>query len=123
MIIKNEPMEDGSVSVTKQFGTASENMQTAELIVYESDFDTEYFEVDSDYVLGTATLELPGNLPEGAPIQVTFTLSHEGILEVTGIDMTTNREVHATMQASAGSTMSKEEVKAAKEKINGITVE
>lgn len=123
MIIKNEPMEDGSVSVTKQFGTASENMQTAELIVYESDFDTEYFEVDSDYVLGTATLELPGNLPEGAPIQVTFTLSHEGILEVTGIDMTTNREVHATMQASAGTTMSKEEVKAAKEKINGITVE
>ena len=123
MIIKNEKMENGFVSVTKQFGTAAENQQTAELIVYESDFDTEYFEVDSDFVLGTATLELPGNLPAGAPIQVTFTLNNEGILEVTGRDMTTNREIHATMQATAGTTMSKEDVQAAKAKTKSIAVE
>ena len=123
MIIKNEKMENGFVSVTKQFGTAAENQQTAELIVYESDFDTEYFEVDSDFVLGTATLELPGNLPAGAPIQVTFTLNNEGILEVTGRDMTTNREIHATMQATAGTTISKEDVQAAKAKTKSIAVE
>lgn len=123
MIIKNEKMENGFVSVTKQFGTAAENQQTAELIVYESDFDTEYFEVDSDFILGTATLELPGNLPAGAPIQVTFTLNNEGILEVTGRDMTTNREIHATMQATAGTTMSKEDVQAAKAKTKSIAVE
>lgn len=123
MIIKNEKMENGFVSVTKQFGTAAENQQTAELIVFESDFDTEYFEVDSDFILGTATLELPGNLPAGAPIQVTFTLNNEGILEVTGRDMTTNREIHATMQATAGTTMSKEDVQAAKAKTKSIAVE
>ena len=123
MIIKNEKMENGFVSVTKQFGTAAENQQTAELIVFESDFDTEYFEVDSDFILGTATLELPGNLPAGAPIQVTFTLNNEGILEVTGRDITTNREIHATMQATAGTTMSKEDVQAAKAKTKSIAVE
>lgn len=123
MIIKDERMENGSVSVTKQFGTASENQETAELIVFESDFKTEYFDVDSDFILGTATLELPGNLPAGAPIQVTFTLNNEGILEVTGRDMTTNREIHATMQATAGTTMSKEDVEAAKVKTSSIAVE
>lgn len=123
MIIKNEKMENGFVSVTKQFGTAAENQETAELIVFESDFDTEYFEVDSDFILGTATLELPGNLPAGAPIQVTFTLNNEGILEVTGKDMTTNREIHATMQATAGTTTTKEDVQAAKAKTKSIAVE
>lgn len=123
MIIKNVKMEKGSVSVTKQFGTAEANQETAELVVYESDFDTEYYEVDEDFNLGTASLELPGNLPAGAPIQVTFTLNNEGILEVTGCDMTTGREIHATMQATAGTTMSKEDVEAAKAKSKSIAVE
>lgn len=123
MIIKNVKMENGSVSVTKQFGTADDNQETAELVVYESDFDSEYYDVDEDFTLGTCSLELPGNLPAGAPIQVTFTLNNEGILEVTGRDMTTNKEIHATMQATAGTTMSKEDVAAAKVKSKNIAVE
>lgn len=123
MIIKNVKMENGFVSVTKKFGTAAENQATAEIVVYESDFDVEYYEVDEDYRLGVACLELPGNLPEGAPIQVTFTLNKEGILEVTGLDLTGGKEIHATMQAAAGTTMSKEEVEAAREKSKNIVVE
>lgn len=123
MIIKNEKMPNNIVSVTKTFGTADDNQETAELVVYESDFSTEYYEVDEDFNLGTASLELPGNLPAGAPIQVTFTLNNEGILEVTGRDMTTNKEIHATMQATAGTTMSKEDVAAAKAKSKSIAVE
>lgn len=46
----------------------------------------------------------------GAQLNVTFTLNKEGILEVTGRDLTTNREIHATMQATAGTIMSSEEV-------------
>lgn len=123
MIIKNEKMENGFVSVTKMCGTVEDNQETAELVVYESDFESEYYDVDDDLILGTCSLELPGNLPSGAPIQVTFTLNNEGILEVTGIDMTTNNEIHASMQATAGTTMSKEDVAAAKEKSKNIAVE
>ena len=54
---------------------------------------------------------------------MTFTLNKEGILEVTGRDLTTNREIHATMQATAGTIMSSEEVAAAKAKSKGIAVE
>lgn len=123
MIIKNVKMENGFISVTRKFGTAEENQETAELAVYESDFDTEYYEVDEDFNLGMAYLELPGNLPAGAPIQVTFTLNNEGILELTGIDMTSGKEIHATMQATAGTMMSKEEVENARAKSKNIIVE
>lgn len=123
MIIKNVRMDDGFISVTKQFGTAEADQETAELSVYESDFDSAYYEVDEDFNLGKASLELPGNLPAGAPIQVTFTLNNEGILELTGIDMTSGKEIHATMQATAGTTMSKEDVQAARDKSKNIVVE
>lgn len=123
MIIKNVKMENGSISVTKQFGTADDNQGTAELVVYESDFDSDYYEVDEDFNLGTASLDLPGNLPAGAPIQVTFTLNNEGILEVTGVDMTSGKEIRATMQATAGTTMSKGDVEAARAKSKNIVVE
>ena len=120
MIIKNEPMPDGSISVTKEFGTNVANQESAELVVYESDFMEETFDVDKDFVLGTATLELPGNLPAGSPIQVTFTLSTEGILEVSGVDKTTGREVHATMQAKGS--MAEEKVDELKEKSKQMVV-
>lgn len=123
MIIKDVLMPGGSLSVTRQFGTVDANQETAELVVFENDFHDEYFDVDTDFILGNATLNLPGNLPAGAPIEVTFTLNKEGILEVTGRDLTTNREIHATMQATAGTIMSKEEVAAAKAKSKGIAVE
>lgn len=123
MIIKNVKMEDGFISVTRRFGTAEVDQETAELVVYESDFDSQYYEVDEDFNLGKASLELPGNLPAGAPLEVTFTLNNEGILEITGVDMTSGKEIHATMQATAGTTMSKEDVKAARDKSKNIVVE
>ncbi len=120
MIIKNEPMPNGAISISKTFGTHDDNQNTAELVVYESDFMEDYFEVDEDFVLGTATLELPGNLPAGSPIEITFTLNTEGILEVSGVDKTTNKEVHATMQAKG--IMAEVKVDELKEKSRGIVI-
>lgn len=120
MIIKNESMPDGFVSISKTFGTYEANMDSADIIVYESDFMDEYFDIDEDYVLGTASLELPGNLPEGAPIEITFKLNSEGILEVTGKDLTSNKEVHATMRAKG--IMAAEKVEELKEKSKNITL-
>lgn len=123
MILKNSAMENNRYSVTKQFGTVDADQDTAELVVYESDIMDEYYDVDDDYVLGTAVLELPPHLPAGAPIEVTFTLNQEGILEVTGRDLTGNREIHATMQAASGTTLSNEEVAAVREKSKNVAVQ
>jgi len=120
MIIKNEAMPDGAITISKTFGTFEDNMDTAEIIVYESDFMDDVFEVDEDFVLGTATLELSGDLPAGSPIEITFTLNTEGILEVSGVDKTTNREVHATMQSKG--IMAEEKVDELKEKSKQMVV-
>lgn len=120
MIIKNESMPNGAITVSQTFGTHVANMDTAEIVVYESDFMDEIFEVDEDFVLGTATLELPGNLPADSPIEITFTLNTEGILQVSGVDKTTNREVHATMQSKG--IMAEEKVDELKEKSKQMVV-
>lgn len=120
MIIKNEAMPDGAITISRTFGTFEDNMNTAEIIVYESDFMEDVFEVDEDFVLGTATLELSGDLPAGSPIEITFTLNTEGILEVRGVDKTTNREVHAAMQSKG--IMAEEKVDELKEKSKQMVV-
>jgi len=123
MIIKNTPMRDGLASVSKRFGTVEDDQRDAELVVFETDCCEETFEVNEEFVLGTANLELPSGLAAGSPIEVTFTLNKEGILEVTGRDLVGNREVHATMQASSGATMSDADVEAAKQRSKNITIE
>ena len=101
MIIKNQSMPDGAVSVSKQFGTFAANQTSVEIVVFENDFMDEYFEVDEDYILGTALLEdLPDNLPANSPIEVTFALGINGILDVTGRDVTSGKTIHTTMQAT-----------------------
>ena len=120
MIIKNQSMPDGSISVSKIFGTNEDNQENCELIVYESDFMEDYFDIDKDFILGTATLELPENLPAGSPIEITFTLNTEGILKVSGVDKTTNREVHTTMQSKG--IMAEEKVDKLKEKSKHMVV-
>ena len=120
MILKNESMPNGAVSVTRQFGTAKANQDTAELVVFENDFMKEYFAVDDDYILGTATLTLLGNLPEGSPIEVTFALNTEGILEISGRDLTSGEEVRATMQAKG--VMATDKVDELKEKSKNVIV-
>ena len=121
MIIKNSPMPKGSVRVSRTFGTASPNQETAEIVVFENDFPDEYFDVDEDYKLGDASLELPGNLPAGSPIEIMFELNAEGILEIFGRDVTSGKEIRATMKVK-DNPMSAEKVEELKEKSKAIVV-
>jgi len=120
MILKNESMPNGLASVTRQFGTVQANQDSAELVVFENDFDAEYFDIDESLILGTATLLLPENLPAGAPIEVIFALNSEGILEISGRDLTSGKEVNATMQAKG--VMDSGTVAGIKEKSKNIVV-
>jgi molecular chaperone DnaK (HSP70) len=120
IIIKNNPMPDGSVCITKPFGTNVDNQKDVLLQVYENDFEDEYFDVDRDYFLGDATLELPGNLPRGSDIDVTFTLNNEGKLDVTGRDVTSGKEIKVTMYAKG--IMTKEQVEEGTKKVQALTV-
>lgn len=120
MIIKNTEMPDGCISAVKKFATQEDNQSTAVLQVYESDFSEETYDVDEQYKLGEAVLELAGNTPAGSGIEVTFTLNREGILEVTGKELSSGNDVHATMQATG--VMAEEKVEELKKKTGMIAI-
>ena len=61
-------------------------MDNAEIVVYETDVMEDVYDVGMNEELGTAILDLPPNLPAGAPIQITFSLSTDGLLSLKGVD-------------------------------------
>lgn len=123
MIQKNVPLQDGKYTFSSVFGTHEDNQDSAQIKVYETDVDEEYFEIPGeDFVLGEAELKLSGKLPAGSKLEVTFTLDREGILKVTGKDLTDGNVIEATMKAHGDLSMTKEEVQAAKEKSKGLVV-
>lgn len=89
------------VTISQDFCTAYDNMDNAEIVVYETDVVEEIYDVGTNKVLGTAILDLPPNLPAGAPIQITFSLSTDGLLSLKGVDLTSNKEITAEMKSDA----------------------
>ncbi|WP_374123253.1 Hsp70 family protein [Leptotrichia hongkongensis] len=120
MIIKNEPMNNGVVSVSQIFGTLYYDQQTVSIEIFENDYMDEYFDVDDDLKIGEAILDMPERLPEGSPIEVTLKLNKEGILDVKGLDKTGNREVNARMETKG--VMSEEELEKIKQRSQAIVV-
>ncbi len=119
MIFKDTKIpESGEVTVTKTFGTAEANQDSVDLKVYESVFADEYYDIDEEFLLGNAVLELPGNLPAYSPIEVTFTLNNEGILIITGRDPVGGKDISATLQATGVMSQEKvEEIKKTSSKV------
>ena len=120
MIIKNQPLNNGFLEVSKVFGTYYENQESVNIAIYENDSMEEYFELEENLKLGDVNLELPKSLPKKSPIEITLKLTKEGILEVKGLDKTSNKEVKVEMNAKG--IMSKEELEKIKLKVQGITL-
>ena len=120
MIIKNEPMPNGVLEISKIFGTLHYDQATVNIEIYENDYMDKYFEVDGDLKIGDVILELPRKLEAGSPIEITLRLNNEGILDVKGLDKIGNREVNARMETKG--VMSEEEVEKLKQKSQGIAI-
>ena len=117
-------VDDEIPSITTQiFPTAFEGQSGVNLVCYEN---TE--RVENNYLLGletstevgSAILEFEYPLPLGSEIEITFSLSEDGLLKVYGKDLTTNREIESVFQTE--SILSQEELNQAKEQRKSITV-
>ena len=120
MIIKNQPLNNGFLEVSKVFGTYFENQEIVNIAIYENDSMEEYFELEENLKLGDVNLELPKGLPKKSPIEITLKLTKEGILEVKGLDKTSNKKVKVEMNTKG--IMLKEELEKIKCKVQGITL-
>ena len=77
-------------------------------------------ELETSTEVGSAILEFEYPLPIGSEIEITFSLSEDGLLKVYGKDLTTNRDIESIFQTE--SILSQEELSQAKEQRKSITV-
>lgn len=97
IIIKNTLFNDDALTLSKTIRTFVGKQRTITLDLCSNDFFDEYFDVNKGYETFIAFLDLPDNLPVDAPIEITFSIYHNGVFEITSKDLTRNKEIHVTI--------------------------
>jgi molecular chaperone DnaK (HSP70) len=101
--------------VTQQFGT-HENNQTGVLLRCMENVhrlgDDDLTEISDSTEIGHAELRFDRPLPQDSPVEITFSLTADGLLTVHGLDLTTNKEIEAVFETAA--ILSQEEVEKSK---------
>lgn len=115
IIIANTTVPCGE---TKTFLTIDDNQKDVALKVYESQFGEDLIELDDGEMIGEATLELQGNAPAGAQIEVNIMVNENGTVEVTGKEKSSGKEVKSRFERQ--SSISAEELEQVKELSNKL---
>ncbi|MGI6362272.1 MAG: Hsp70 family protein [Bacillota bacterium] len=84
-------------SVTNRFGTKVDNQTEALIVVLENDWNEDKVPLEYGKEIGQVALALPSGLPSNSPIEITYTITLEGILDVKGLDLTGYKDCHATI--------------------------
>ena len=105
----------------QRFVTREDNMDEAELVFYETESDEDRVELEFGRELGTAILELPGNLPAGSPIEIQITVNKEGLLSFEGRDCTNGGVVTGVFEVKDG--LTRRQVNELRQKHRDIVVE
>jgi len=114
-VVFNLVLADDKVpaEATQSFGTYADDQIQVDLRCIESRLrDQRQIELDQGSVIGTAILPFTRPLPRGSQVEITFRLGPDGLLHLTGRDLTTDQEVQARFETD--SVMSTEEVEASR---------
>ena len=120
--IQNLIFKDSEVPLdeTLDCSTFADRQISVSLEVFESDITDQIYEFIEEYKLGEATLQFDSPMPVGSPVRVNFKLAADGILHLTGTDLTSGKEIKADMQSSG--IMTKEQILEQKSVIQGIKI-
>ena len=105
-IFKNQKIdpEKGAYENTQRFGTVDAGQTSVLVQVYENDSEEEKVDKDRE-ALASASIDLSGtNLPKGSPIDVTFVLSEQGILDVRAIEPSSGQSCEVEVEVKGGLT-------------------
>lgn len=103
------------------FHTETADASFIELRVFSNNIPEADAPLEDSEEIGVTSLEVPSELPAGAPIRVKFTISTEGALQMEATDLTTGANVQANFVADVG--MSQEEINDAVERSHDLVVE
>lgn len=112
LIVINEAVP---LVVSRRFGTYEDNQEGVTLRCVENTerfgVDDGPFTLDTSTEVGSAELRFSRGLPKDSPVEVTFSLSDDGLLSVHGNDLTTNQEIDAEFQTAGALTAEQVEEK------------
>jgi len=97
---------------SQRFGTYEDGQTQVDLRCMESLVDAETLELADGVELGQAVLTFERALPEGAPVEITFRLAADGLLQMRAEDLTTHGEIDVEFRTEA--ILSREEAEAAR---------
>ncbi len=95
MILKNA---DLPAEVSKEFYTLADNQKMVSLEVYECMVMEDEVDPEMGKAVGTAQLNLAPGTAKGTPIQITFRLNPEGLLEVKGEERKSGNSIEAKFE-------------------------
>jgi molecular chaperone DnaK len=106
---------------TKTYATVEAGQRRVDIRVMENTQRGRDVPIEHGRPIGRAVLELSSGLPRGAPVDITFELTPDGRLKVTGRDLAdTSKEIIAVVETDRG--LSEEELEQAKARAQGIKV-
>ena len=118
LIVKHTPVPTEG---RQTFGTAGANADEIDLVVFINNESQSDVSPDVSEELGNAVFTLDGNLPEKAPIEITFKLDEQGSLTLVGLDKTHGKRIEADFKSDG--VMSDAELQQAIKKSKDIVVE
>ncbi len=118
LILKNSGVP---ITATRSFGTAVANQNAAAIQIMENESNEVVADPEHAVTIGTAVLNLPTDLKENTPVEITFKLNEEGRLEITAEETSeTRRSVNVTIETK--SVIAGEEFEEAKKRGKSVAV-
>jgi molecular chaperone DnaK (HSP70) len=118
LILKNSGVP---ITTTRSFGTAVANQNAAAIQIMENESNEVVADPEHAVTIGTAVLNLPSDLKENTPVEITFKLNEEGRLEITAEETSeTRRSVNVTIETK--SVITGEEFEEAKNRGKSVAV-
>ena len=101
--VYNLIMKDTELPVThtEVFPTSDDGAKLIDLNIYQVNNYEEFYDIDEDLKIGTAMLKIHTELPKGSPIEVTLSISLDGMIHVRGVDLTHHCEIEADIENDA----------------------
>ena len=89
------------VRVKKKFYTAGDSQKTVLIRIMESETGNVEIPVDNAIEIKKAVLNLPPNLPEDSPIEITYELNAEGQLHITAEETSNSQKVDVAVDTAS----------------------
>ena len=124
LIEKNQPIDPfvGSLSVTKTYYTRQGYPAQINVLfeVFESDVEGEFTPLSEGVLVVEQRFELKEfRLPEHSPIEVTFSLDEQGLLQVHAVEPTSGKDISFERKVAG---LTQEQKREIRERVTGLTI-